>query len=126
MSTSAPPASGGSGNASEPADLIHGPFTNEPPWLIDPEQLEWKVGLSTVRELVRRQVPELIKPRRIPDPGRLAVVARHLGLGIAWWWAGARRRGGEHSRADLSRRLRIAGEAPVSYTHLTLPTICSV
>eukprot|EP00975_Prorocentrum_lima_P041335 8684010-Prorocentrum_lima.AAC.1 len=44
-----------------------------------------------------------------------------------WWWARAARipptRGPTFSQ---SLKRRAAGWTPVSYTHLTLPTICSV
>jgi ubiquinone biosynthesis protein len=37
-------------------------------------------------------------------------VVRHLGLAVGLWAVGARRQGGARSRADISRRLRIAAE----------------
>eukprot|EP00969_Alexandrium_andersonii_P297130 13130305-Alexandrium_andersonii.AAC.1 len=45
----------------------------------------------------------------------------------AWESAPALRRGGGHAlRRPAGGRLRLGGRDPVSYTHLTLPTICSV
>ncbi len=105
-------------------DLVHGPFTDDPPWLIDPDNLAWKKDLDGVRDLVRREVPKLVKPRRLPEPQRLAVVGRHLGLGVARWYVGARRKGGETSRADLSRRLRLAAEK-LGPTYIKLGQIIS-
>eukprot|EP00969_Alexandrium_andersonii_P188751 8341275-Alexandrium_andersonii.AAC.1 len=35
-------------------------------------------------------------------------------------------RAGLRSRVELARRASAAGQVAVSYTHLTLPTICSV
>jgi ubiquinone biosynthesis protein len=95
---------------SGPPDAAQGSFSDDPPWLVDPEEMTWRSVVPTIRWAVRRQVPDLTRPRRMPPGTRVFKVARHLGLAVAWWAAGARRQGGSASKADISRRLRIAAE----------------
>jgi ubiquinone biosynthesis protein len=100
-------------------DLRHGTFSDTPPWEVDPDAMTWRRGLDRTRAAVRAQVPALVKPKKIPPIGRMAVTVYHLGPGLAAW-AGARkwrRRGGAAapesgpgSLADLSRRLRKGAE----------------
>ena len=52
----------------------------------------------------------MTRPRTFPSGSRVIRVAGHLGFALANWSLGARRSGGATSRADLSRRLRIAAE----------------
>ena len=72
--------------------------------------MSWRRSIPTVRWVIRRQVPELTRPRRLPDGTRVFRVARHLGVAVGAWALGARRTGGSASKADISRRLRIAAE----------------
>src|SRR3982751_2150147 len=92
------------------SDLELGAFSDDGPWEVELVRLSWLRGLDHVRAAVRAEVPRLVKPRKLPPGGRLAATARHLGVGLAMWAAGKRRRGGSESVADLSRRLRIAAE----------------
>jgi ubiquinone biosynthesis protein len=85
-------------------------FTDHGPWVVDRDRLRWARGLEVLRATTRRQVPLLTSRRRVPPPGRLAVVSGRLGTAVGAWALGARRRGGSASRADLSRRLRLAAE----------------
>jgi ubiquinone biosynthesis protein len=94
----------------EAPDLLVGAFSDDGPWVVDPERLAWRPGLDRVRSAVRAEVPRLVTPRRIPPVGRLLITLRYLGLVVAAWWVGKRRRGGPESVADLSRRLRKAAE----------------
>ncbi|MDQ1488448.1 MAG: ubiquinone biosynthesis protein [Actinomycetota bacterium] len=96
-------------------DLGLGAFSDDGPWEVELDRLSWLPGLDHVRRAVRAEVPALVRPRRLPPGGRLAATARHLGLGLAIWGAGKRRRvktpeGRNESVADLSRRLRRAAE----------------
>src|SRR5947199_4409306 len=96
-------------------DLALGAFSDDGPWEVDVDRLSWLPGLDHVRRAVRAEVPALVRPRRLPPGGRLAATARHLGVGLAIWAVGKRRRvrsDGDpaESIADLSRRLRIAAE----------------
>jgi len=94
----------------EPADLAIGSFSSTPPWIVDPPAMPWRRPVEAVRWVVRREVPELTRPRRLPAGPRVFRVARHLGLALAEWAVTGRRAGGSASRADISRRLRIAAE----------------
>ena len=105
--TTDPPASV---EPTRPPDLLLGAFSDEPPWLVEPGAMMWRQHLDLVRSATRRQVPQLIEPSHLPPAGRMLRVARRLGSAVAIWAFGARRRGGSASKADLSRRLRIAAE----------------
>jgi len=72
--------------------------------------MSWRRSINAVRWVVRSQIPELTRPRRLPSGTRIVRVVRHLGLAVGLWAVGARRQGGARSRADISRRLRIAAE----------------
>jgi ubiquinone biosynthesis protein len=85
-------------------------FTDHGPWVIPSVPLEWMRGIDVLRANTRRQVPLLTGRRRLPDLERLAVVSARLAAAVAPWFLGARRTGGSTSRAELSRRLRIAAE----------------
>jgi ubiquinone biosynthesis protein len=93
-----------------PVDLAVGAFSTTAPWLVEPDSMPWREAVEEVRWLIRHDLPELIRPRRFPRGRRVFTVVRHLGTAVAlWWWRG---RGRERpvSRAELSRRLRIAAE----------------
>ena len=66
-----------------PADLPVGAFSSDPPWVVDPTSLRWRIGLDRVRARTRGEVPELTRPRRIPPAGRLLATARHLVVPVA-------------------------------------------
>src|SRR5438105_9918299 len=96
-------------------DLALGAFSDDGPWEVDVDRLSWLPGLDHVRRAVRAEVPALVRPKKLPPGGRLAVTVRHLGVGLAVWAGGKRRRartpeGRTGSVADLSRRLRRAAE----------------
>jgi ubiquinone biosynthesis protein len=98
-------------------------FREHGPWLVDPDRLAWRAPLRAVRSVVRRQVPDLIRPRRLP--GRRAVrVTTVAAAALGPWWFGARRAGGSASRADISRRLREAAET-LGPTYIKLGQIIS-
>jgi len=107
-----------------PADLVHGSFSNEAPWLVDPEGMRWQEAVPAVRWRVATELPELTRPRRVPSLGRLVTVVWHLGVALVPWLVVGRRRGGSASRADLSRRLREAAER-LGPTYIKLGQIIS-
>jgi ubiquinone biosynthesis protein len=111
-------------NGPVPADLAVGAFSADPPWVVDPGALRWRVGLDRVRARTRGEVPELTRPRRVPPAGRLLATARHLGVPVAAWALVDRRRGQTESRAGLSRRLRQAAER-LGPTYIKLGQIIS-
>ncbi|HEV8298294.1 MAG TPA: AarF/UbiB family protein, partial [Acidimicrobiales bacterium] len=109
--------------ATRPPDTRFGAFSDDAPWLVDPDALRWRRPLRAVRSTVRRQVPDLIRHRRWPGV-RAVRVARVLGVGLAVWAVRERRRGGRESRAGVSRRMRRAAEA-LGPTYIKLGQIIS-
>ena len=107
-----------------PSDLAIGSFSDDPPWLVEPASMPWRRSVDAVRWVVRGQVPELTRPRRLPSGTRVFRVVRHLGVALVPWALGARRRGGSASKADISRRLRIAAER-LGPTYIKLGQIIS-
>lgn len=91
-------------------DLAVGAFTENGPWVVDPQALGWRRGLDRVRQRTRAEVPELIRRRRLPPGARVALVAIVLGRALGGWYVVDRRRGPQTSREGLSRRLRLAFE----------------
>src|SRR2546423_642729 len=89
-------------------DLAIGSFTDEGPWIVDPDAMPWRRDVERLRQQAREQVPRWIEPGHLPPLGRLAQVVGRVGGALAVWAVGARRRGPPHSRRDLSRRLRVA------------------
>ena len=93
-----------------PADLAIGSFSDVPPWIVEPDAMPWRDAVDEIRWLTRHDLPELIRPRRLPQGGRAFTVVRRLGTAVGMWaWKG-RGKDRSTSRADLSRRLRIAAE----------------
>ena len=89
-----------------PPDLIHGSFTDDAPWLLDPDGLSWSSDLEELRGRVRDSVPELTRRRRLPPATRFFGTGVRLAWALGTWFATDRRKGGSASRAGLSRRLR--------------------
>ncbi len=83
-------------------------FSDSPPWDLDLGGLSWRSGLEEVRAAAHDRVPDLIRGRRVPPAGRLAVSSALIGGALAGWSAAERRRGGATSVAGLARRLRDA------------------
>ncbi len=112
-----------------PTDLSVGAFSADPPWLVDPDALTWRVGSDARRAATQAQVPELLRPRRLPPGARVLKVALQLGRALAGWYLVDRRRGRragrpEISRQGLSRRLRQAFQT-LGPTYIKLGQILS-
>ena len=107
-----------------PPDFEHGSFSNEPPWLVEPETLAWANDVSTLRTATARRLPSLIRPPKVPPVRRAITVVRRLGTAVVMWFLTARRKGGSESRADLSRRMREAAET-LGPTYIKLGQIIS-
>ncbi|MCU4183602.1 AarF/ABC1/UbiB kinase family protein [Acidiferrimicrobium sp. IK] len=112
-----------------PADLADGAFSDDGPWVLDVHHLGWRAGTQALRDGTSRQVPELIRRRRLPPGGRVVRVGWSLGTALAGWYVverrQSRRRGDPSlSRAGLSRRLRVAFER-LGPTYIKLGQILS-
>ena len=106
------------------ADVAIGAFTDDGPWELDLDRISWRAAVPEVRRRVQRELPELVRPRKVPPGLRVFRVARHLGVGLAAWALIDRRQGGSVSRAGISRRLREAAEA-LGPTYIKLGQIIS-
>lgn len=91
-------------------DLHLGAFTPDGPWIIDPEKMVWRVGLDRVRARTRATVPTLTTPGRLPPGPRVIRTGRILGSALLLWKLKEKPKGGEQSRAGVSKRLRKAFE----------------
>ena len=110
---------------SAPADLALGSFSDDPPWIVDPDELVWCRGLDRVRDETRASAPRLTRRRRVPPGARVVLVGSRLGAAVAGWYVVERRRGDPSiSRAGLSRRLRRAFER-LGPTYIKLGQILS-
>lgn len=121
-----------------PSDLAFGSFSDEAPWLIDPDRAIWRRGLNAERRRVRLLTPELTRPRRLPPGLRVARVAGQLGWAVVMWALTERRqerglirrRGATRkplssaAKTGISRRLRIAAER-LGPTYIKLGQIIS-
>jgi ubiquinone biosynthesis protein len=112
-----------------PADLQVGAFSSNPPWLVDPAQMEWRTGIDALRAATAAQVPDLLLRRRLPPGGRVFRVATELTAALAGWYGVERRRSRrlhrpELSRMGLSRRLRLAFQS-LGPTYIKLGQILS-
>lgn len=111
-------------DARQPLDAAQGTFSDSPPWLIDPERLQWRSDLTRVRRETRQAVPRLTESPKRPPLGRLLVTVRHLGAALGVWWLLERRRDKSERRSALSIRLRRAIER-LGPTYVKLAQIIS-
>lgn len=107
-----------------PSDHKIGAFSDNPPWIVEPDDMTWLRGLDVVRARVAAEVPDLLRRRRIPPGGRFAKVARLVGGATAGWALVERRRTRDESRAGLARRYREAFEG-LGTTYIKLGQILS-
>jgi ubiquinone biosynthesis protein len=91
-------------------DTDLGVFTDDGPWEVDLDALEWRRGLAGVRADLNAALPELTRARMLPPGRRLGTTLLHLGGALGLWYAKERRSGGQSSVAGISRRLRVAAE----------------
>jgi ubiquinone biosynthesis protein len=92
------------------ADTEFGAFTDDGPWVLNPEQLVWRQGVVELRETVHASLPELTRAKHLPPGARVGTTVRRLGGALLGWYATERRRGGSEKLAGISRRLRVAAE----------------
>jgi ubiquinone biosynthesis protein len=110
--------------AGPPADLALGSFTEEAPWVVDPDAMPWRRAIPGLRRQLAADLPRLTRPGRVPPGMRVVRTSAQLTAALAPWAVGARRRGGRVSIADLSRRLRLAAES-LGPTYIKLGQILS-
>ena len=83
--------------------------------MLDRDAIAWSRVAVVLRDGARREVPDLIRSRRIPPLGRLVVVAARLGWALLPWFVLKKRNRfatPEASREYVSLRLRHAIEYP--------------
>ena len=111
----------------EPADLSWGAFTRETPWVLDRDHIRWLPLASRLRASAQADVPVLTRPSKVPPGARVLTVSRQLGRAVLPWLI-RKRRGKyattEASRAEISKRLRIAAER-LGPTYIKLGQIIS-
>ena len=78
----APPQRQTWGVTTPPQDTTWANFTDDAPWVLDRSDIAWDRVAVVLRDNARREVPRLIKRRRLPPLGRLVVVVATLGLVI--------------------------------------------
>lgn len=106
-----------------PPDLEKYSFTEEGPWVVEPDEMPWRRGTGTLRLSTRRQVPFLTTPRRLPGT-RVFRVSWKMGKAVAGWRLIDKRKGSSESLTGISRRLRIAAEQ-LGPTYIKLGQILS-
>ena len=108
-------------------DLDWGAFSDNPPWVLDRNQIDWLAIAPVLRQAARKEVPVLTKPSRIPPVLRLLVVMRVLLVALLpWLWHKKLNhyKSDKDSRLDISRRMRQAVEK-LGSTYIKLGQIIS-
>ena len=110
-----------------PIDLTWGNFSDSGPWVLDRDTIAWSQVAIALRAAAQKEVPSLIRARRVPPLGRLFVVAAHLGWALLPWFIQKKRNKfatPEDSRTYMSLRLRKAIEK-LGATYIKLAQIIS-
>ncbi|HEY8094214.1 MAG TPA: AarF/UbiB family protein, partial [Acidimicrobiales bacterium] len=110
-----------------PPDLAWGAFSDHPPWVIHRDQVLWLAEVPELRAAAEREVPVLTSPSTLPPGARVGWVAARLTGALTPWLVRRRLdryRTPEASRADISRRLRLAAES-LGSTYIKLGQIIS-
>lgn len=97
-------------------------FSDEGPWVVDPDEMPWRRDVDHLRARNRAQVPAWLETSHLPPLGRLGAVVGRVGAALGVW--ALRERGRPTSRAGLSRRLRVAF-AHLGPTYIKLGQIIS-
>ena len=106
------------------ADVERFSFTDQGPWILDPDLIVWRAGIDELRAKTRIEGDALARPPKVPPIARLLFTGVRLGGAIAAWQLFDRRKGGSESRAGISRRLRKAFER-LGPTYIKLGQIVS-
>jgi ubiquinone biosynthesis protein len=91
-------------------DTEWGVFTDEGPWVLEPDALPWKLGLARSRAELTASLPGLTRKRKLPPGFRVGTTVRHLGGALGLWFLTERRQGEPARTAGMARRLRVAAE----------------
>ncbi len=110
--------------SSPPADLAIGSYSDDPPWLVDPDAMPWRLAVPGLRRQIAAELPVLTRPSKVPPGVRVLQTSALMGWAVGRWAIGARRKGGPASIADVSRRLRLAAER-LGPTYIKLGQILS-
>ncbi|MDH3295799.1 MAG: AarF/UbiB family protein, partial [Acidimicrobiia bacterium] len=106
----------------KPNDLSLGSFSDAAPWSMADEKPEWMAVVDVLRRHQARQLPDLLRPPRIPPLGRASTVLAVFGRAVGLWRL--LERGRPQSRAGISRRIRQAAER-LGPTYIKLAQIIS-
>lgn len=109
------------------SDLSWGNFSESGPWVVDRDTIAWSQVAIALRAAAQKEVPFLIRARRIPPLGRLLVVVAQIGWALLPWFIQKKRNKfstPEDSRTYMSLRLRKAIEK-LGATYIKLAQIIS-
>jgi ubiquinone biosynthesis protein len=87
-----------------------GAFREPGAWRLEPERIAWRRGITGLRAEAQARAPAWSARRTLPPLRRFLRAGFGVGRALLLWRLVERRRGGEASRAGLSRRLRGAFE----------------
>ena len=118
------------GDTTPAPDTAWGAFSDEAPWVLDPDALAWRAPADAARQNGPGRGAAAGAARRLPPGRRGLTVSARLATAVGpWaarrWWRRRRNRPvGSAATADLSRRLRLAAEA-LGPTYIKLGQIIS-
>ena len=108
-------------------DTDWGAFDQNPPWVLQLDNIKWQKSAVALRASAQREVPVLTKPTKIPPVARLITVVFVLSTALIPWFINKKRKKfetPEESRAFISFRMRKAVER-LGSTYIKLGQIIS-
>jgi ubiquinone biosynthesis protein len=108
-------------------DTDWGAFDQNPPWVLQLDNIKWQKTAVALRASAQREVPVLTKPTKIPPVARLITVVFVLSKALLPWFIKKKRNKfetPEASRAFISLRMRKAVER-LGSTYIKLGQIIS-
>jgi ubiquinone biosynthesis protein len=90
------------------ADVAAFGFSDHGPWVVDPDEMAWRIGIDALRDRATAEAPRLLQARRIPPLRRALDVSARVGAALGVWYVLERRQDPSARRRALSRRLRAA------------------